>query len=117
MTTTTTPLNQIFKTIIPPEALYELLDKICVKYNSVYTFNTASYKKGIYIQEIPAFISKYTSYYYVSKQKYVTSSLTYKKMTTVIRQICNSNNIAYTSQILYDKSKYEIVYMITAAST
>lgn len=105
--------SQLFKTVIPSDALFELLDKICVKHNSIYTFNTASYKKGMYTQDIPTFISKYTSFYYLSKQKYITTALNYKKMITILRQICNSNTIAYTSQIIYDKSKYEIVYFIT----
>ena len=51
-------------------------------------------------------------YYHLSKRKYLEKKVTYNSFTTVLRQICNYNKIIYTSQIKYDKSKYEIVYYI-----
>ena len=39
-----------------------------------------------------------------------TRKMDYNKFVTVIRQIANSIDVHYTSEIIYDKSKYEIVY-------
>ena len=36
----------------------------------------------------------------------------YIKFITVIRQICNSINIKYTTQLVYNNSTYEIDYHI-----
>jgi hypothetical protein len=38
--------------------------------------------------------------------------MTYKNFLTVLRQICNNLCIPYTSKILYNKSKYNIIYII-----
>ena len=104
--------NQIFKKNIPTEILFNLLDTICMKNEKHYTLNINSFKKGIFIGSIPAFIEECKQYYHNSKQKYLEKKLTYNSFTTVLRQICNFNKITYTSQIKYDKSTYDIVYYI-----
>jgi hypothetical protein len=38
--------------------------------------------------------------------------MNYNSFVTILRQICNFNKIIYTSQIKYDKSKYDIIYHI-----
>ena len=104
--------TQIFKKPIPNENLFTLLDSICVKNEKCYTLNTNSYKKGLFNESIPQFFSACNEYYHNSKKKYLERKLTYNNFTTVIRQICNFNKIVYTSQIKYDKSKYDIIYYI-----
>ena len=104
--------SQIFKYNIPNSLLFELLDKICMKNEKHYTFNSDSYKKGVYKQEIQNFIEECKPYYYISKRKYLEKKLSYNSFTTILRQICNFNKITYTSQIIYDKSNYNIVYYI-----
>ena len=105
--------TQIFKTKIPSKLLYELMDKICLKTDKYYLFNTLSFKKGLAQNNaIAEFFENIKPYYHVSKQKYVEGEITYKKMTTVIRQLCNFNKIVYTSKIIYDKSSYDIHYLI-----
>ena len=42
---------QIFKKNIPNEILFELLDSICLKNEKHYTFNTDSFKRGIYKED------------------------------------------------------------------
>ena len=37
------------------------------------------------------------TYYHNSKKKYLERKLTYNSFTTVLRQICNFNNITYTT--------------------
>lgn len=104
--------KQIFKYPIPAEPLFELLDKICTKEDNTYIFNNNAYKKGIFDNNIPPFLEECKPYYHASKQKYVEKKMTYTGFTTVLRQICNFNNIKYTTKIRYEKSTYEIVYYI-----
>ena len=104
--------SQIFKNNIPNSMFFELIDSICLKNEKHYTFNSDSFKKGIYRNTIPQFIEYCKSFYYLSKRKYLERKLSYNTFTTIIRQICNHNNITYTSRILYDKSNYNIEYYI-----
>ena len=71
-----------------------------------------SFKKGIYKDLIPKFLENCKSYYHISKRKYLEKELTFNSFITVLRQICNFNNITYTSKIKYDKSSYFITYYI-----
>ena len=104
--------NQIFKNIIPHEKLFELLDSICLKNDKYYTFNVEAFKRGVYKDFIQQFIEFCMPYYHISKRKYLEKKLSFNSFTTILRQICNLNKITYTSQIKYDKSKYDIVYYI-----
>jgi len=104
--------SQTFKTIIPTEKLFELLEQICAKGNKFFILDNNAYKKGIYTGIIPDFLNFCKSYYYTSKRKYVEKELTNKSFMTVIRQICKTNNITYTSHINYNNSNYDIAYHI-----
>lgn len=104
--------SQIFKNSVPNVMFFELLDKICFKNEKHYTFNSDSFKRGIYSEDIQNFIKLCTPYYHISKRKYLDRKLTHNSFTTILRQICNFNKIKYTSEIKYDKSKYDIVYYI-----
>jgi hypothetical protein len=103
---------QIFKERIPSHILFDLLEDLCVKNEKYYIFNNISYKKGIFTEKINDFLNTCKPYYFTSKQKYLDRKITYNKFMTVVRQICNINNIVYTSKIKYDKSLYEIEYYI-----
>jgi len=104
--------TQIFKTNIPNEVLFKLLDYICLKNEKHYVLNSESFKKGIFKEDIQKFFECCIPYYHLSKRKYLERKLTYNSFTTIIRQICNFNKITYTSQIKYDKSSYDIMYYI-----
>lgn len=104
--------TQIFKKNIPNELVFNLLNSICIKNDKYYTFNTESFKKGVFKNDIQKFIEDCTPYYHLSKRKYLERKLTYNSFTTILRQICNFNKITYTSQIKYNKSQYCIVYYI-----
>ena len=104
--------SQIFKNIIPTNKFFELLDKICAKGNNFFIVDNNAYKKGIYTGTIPDFFKFCKSYYYTAKRKYLERELTNKSFITVIRQICKTNKITYTSHINYNKSQYDIVYHI-----
>jgi hypothetical protein len=104
--------TQIFKKNVPNEIIFSLLEKICLKHDNYYILNIDSFKKGMYKEIIQTFIRNCYDYYHISKRKYLDTKLTFNSFTTIIRQICNFNKIAYTSQIKYDKSSYIIVYYI-----
>jgi hypothetical protein len=105
-------ISQIFKNQIPNELLIKILNNIAVKNDKCYVLNNNSYKKGLFNESIQNFIGECLPYYHLSKRKYLERKLTYNSFITIIRQICNFNNIVYTSQIKYDKSAYDIVYYI-----
>jgi hypothetical protein len=106
--------SQIFKKTIPKELLFTLLDIICIKNEKNYIFNKNSFKKGIFDNSIIQFLDDCKEYYHISKQKYIDKEkkVTYNNFTTILRQICNSNKVTYTSKIKYDKSSYDIIYYI-----
>lgn len=104
--------SQIFKNKIPNKIFIELIDSICLKNDKYYTFNLESFKKGVYIGAVQQFIEYCKPFYHISKRKYLEKKLTYNAFTTILRQICNLNKITYTSQIMYNKSTYNIEYYI-----
>jgi hypothetical protein len=104
--------TQIFKKNLPNELIFTLLDSMCLKNEKHYTLNIEAFKRGIFKEVLYKFINDCTPYYHLSKRKYLERKLTYNSFTTILRQICNFNKITYTSQIIYDKSSYGIVYYI-----
>jgi hypothetical protein len=104
--------SQIFKNKIDNKLLFDLLDKICIKNDSYYIFNNNAFKKGKYTDDIDVFINECVPYYHLSKRKYLEKKITQKSFVTILRQICNFNNIRYVSKIVYNKSTYDVVYYI-----
>ena len=104
--------TQIFKTMFPSEKIFNLLDSLCIKNDKHYIFDTNSFKKGMFTEEINKFLEECKPYYHISKRKYLEKKLTYNSLATIIRQICKFNKFTYTSKIVYDRSTYDIVYYI-----
>ena len=50
--------------------------------------------------------------YYDSKKHYITRKMDYNRFITILRQLCNVNNIKYETKMVYNSSTYEIVYYI-----
>jgi hypothetical protein len=104
--------SQIFKKDFPSEILFNLLENICMKNEKHYILNSDSFKKGIFNKSIENFLEICKPYYHNSKKNYLEKKMTYNTFITVIRQICNHNKLTYTSQIKYNKSSYDIIYII-----
>ena len=104
--------TQIFKKKIPNEYLFQLLDKICVKTKNYYLINKISFKKAMYNNYIKDFYELCREYYHISKRKYIDKPITYNSFMTIVRQICNFNNIIYKNDIKYDRSSYDINYYV-----
>ncbi len=105
-------LNQIFKTQISIQLLFELLEKVCIKTEKYYLVDMNAYRKLVYYNYYEPFSKLILNNYHLSKQFYITRKLTYNSFTNIIRQICKSNNIMFTNQLKYNESQYNIDYMI-----
>ena len=111
-----TTKSQLFKSSVPIEPLYELLEKICVDKDNdekFYILSKSSYKSAAFNNLIEPFCMKYVEVYHYSKKKYVERKMNYNRFITVVRQICSVNNIIYEYKIVYNKSTYDIVYYIS----
>jgi hypothetical protein len=104
--------NQIFKTIIHPDLLWEFIKENGEEVEDYYIFNKSLYKKAVFRETIQPFIQQLDAYYYTSKKHYITRKLDYIKFITIIRQLCNSIDVPYKTELVYNNSTYEIVYYI-----
>mgnify|MGYP000065898170 FL=1 len=104
--------DQIFRETIPNQILFDLLDKVCIKTDNYYLFDMNAYRKLAYHEYIQPFCQDIRHYYYLGKQFYVTRKQTYKSFTNLLRQICKRNVVMYAKQIVYNRSEYNIHYLI-----
>jgi len=106
-------MSQIFKKNIDSELIISFLKEFCQnEKKNEYIFSPISFKKAEYNNKILNLIENLKEYYHKSKQFYLNRTMTYKHFLTVLRQICNHLCLSYTSKILYNKSKYNIIYII-----
>jgi len=105
-------MKQIFRKLIPPKVLFELLEKVCLKTEKYYFIDLNAFKKILFHKYHIEFIEKIRGCYYLSKQFYVDRKFTYNSCVNIIRQICKSNEITFTSEIKYNESKYNIDYFV-----
>lgn len=105
--------NQIFKTIVPKEILFDLLDKICEpKEDGRYLVDNAAYKRMKFHNYHTGFLTKLIDYYHWSKRFYVEREFTYQSFANILRQLTRLHNIEMTSQIRYSESSYFIDYLL-----
>ena len=69
--------TQIFKNMIPSEKIFHLLDSLCIKNDKHYFFDSNSFKKGMFTEEINKFLEECKPYYHISKRKYLEKKITY----------------------------------------
>ena len=105
-------LKQIFRDNIPTTLLFDLLERICLKTEKYYLIDQNAYKKLIFMRHDESFLETILPYYQISKRFYVTRKCTYNSFINIIRQICKSNDVMFTSKIHYNESKYNIDYFI-----
>lgn len=105
--------KSLFIKDISNNILFSLLNKTCTcEDNKYYIWNKVSFKLASYHEYISKFCDEIRPYYHPKKQFYTERKMNYFKFMTIIRQICNANEIQYTSKFEYGKSDYEIVYYI-----
>jgi len=104
--------NQLFKHSIAPNVLWDFLNENGEEQLDYYIFSKPLYKKAGFNNTIIPFVAGMVNYYYDSKKHYATRKMDYPKFITILRQLCNSLAVDYTTQLLYNNSTYEIVYYI-----
>jgi hypothetical protein len=104
--------KQIFRKEVPVSLLFDVLDQICLKTDKYYLVDQNAYRKLLYNNLHNKLADDLLDYYHISKQFYVQRKMTYNSFTNVVRQICKSTNIVFTSQIKYNESKYSIDYLV-----
>jgi hypothetical protein len=105
-------LKQIFKENVPINTLYELLEKVCLKTDKYFLIDNNSFKKLLYFNYHTEFLERILPCYQESKKFYAVRKFTYNSFVNIVRQICKSNDIMFTSKIKYNESKYNIDYFI-----
>ena len=108
--------THIFKKTMPREIVKSFMEKIAIKAEKHYIVNYESLKKAKYETCYDDFLNTIKPYYYNSKQHYVEHATDYKKFLTILRQICNFNNIAYKPIVTYSHSKSFVEYHIYYSS-
>jgi hypothetical protein len=101
-------MNQIIKTKI--DFFNEFIISIGTVENNYVMIDETIFKKAEYNNLIRPFIDKLVPHYHKSKQFYLTREINFSNFITVIRQICKSNDIEYTSKLKYSKSSHYIEY-------
>jgi len=87
-----------------------------MKTDKYYLVDHNAFRKIAFYNYHDELLAKLAPYYFTSKQFYLTRKFTYNSFTNIIRQICKSNNVMFTSQMKYNESKYSIIYMIYFAN-
>jgi hypothetical protein len=99
--------------MITNEYFYSILDKICLlKNDKFYIINNDAFKKMKFLDLYQEFIDNLKPFYKASKQHYLTRPPKYTGFLTLLRHVCKSNELIYSSKIKYDKSQYEIIYYV-----
>lgn len=107
-------MSQIFKKKISRNILEEFFNLYLGKENDKYTFNKYIFKKMVLDETVEEFCNFLSEYYHKSKiSLYIEREHTYKTIATILRQVCNYNNISFYSKIKYLNSSYETNYYIT----
>jgi hypothetical protein len=114
--------TQVFNKEVSLKCLYEILkdilNKVCMIDSSdemditEFVITKALFKRAEIHNLIKPFIETIREHYYLSKQHYIDRQINYNNFITIIRQLCNVNDIKYVSTIVYSKSNYEIEYTI-----
>ena len=113
--------SQLFCRDISNTILYNLLDSVTkideIQDNSnnsieYYKLDKILFKKLEYHNLLNNFLRVLKEYYYSNKQFYLERTMTYNNFLTIIRQICNYNNITIKKHIIYQKNIYSIEYYI-----
>lgn len=104
--------THVFKKKLEPALLFDFLKPICAETATYAIVNSESMKIAMYTNHYEDFIRTVGPYYYESKRFYLKSDPSYKAFLTIIRQICNFNNIAYKSIIKYAHSSSTVEYYV-----
>ena len=101
-------MNQIIKKKV--DFFNEFIISIGIVENNYVIINETIFKKDEYTDLIKPFFEKLVPYYHKSKQFYLTREINFSSFITVLRQICKSGDVHFTSKLKYSKSTHYIEY-------
>jgi hypothetical protein len=104
--------RQLFRRPVPIHLLTDLLDKISLKTDKYYLIDENAYRIMVHMDYHTGFCEEMLNYYHASKAHYVNRDFSYNSFVNIIRQICKSLSVMYVSQMKYEKSKYNIDYLV-----
>ena len=104
--------SQLFRKPVPISILIDFLETNGYKRLNGIIFSKASFKKSQMFGTLVSFLNVIKDCYRKSKQIYATRAMSYKNIITIIRQICKYHHIPFTNRMKYEKSTYEIIYII-----
>lgn len=91
-------------TEIPNKILYDILEKVAIKYHDYYYFNYTSYRKLFFLDIFDKFVESIIHAYKPEYHFYLTKRpVTYNMVVTILRHICKKNNIPF--KIMYSLFK------------
>ena len=102
--------KKIFKKNPDKTDFVNMLNKVCMIDNRKYIIYDELYKKNMTI--IHSYISELKNNYHISKQDYL-EDINFKKCITIIKQICNVNNIGCDNKRKYQNNSYKIYYIFS----
>lgn len=103
-------MNELFKTQITYNTIYNLLYDICIQEKNYLIFNLIQFKKLKFYSKLDDILLFLKPFYKETKQKYIEKGNKYKGFVTILRQLCKLYNIKYMNKIVYDHSNYTIIY-------
>jgi len=101
-------MNQIIKTKI--DFFNEFIISIGIIENNYVIVNETIFNKAQYNNLIKPFFENLLPHYHKSKQFYLLREINFASFITVLRQICKSNDVHFTSKLKYSKSSHYIEY-------
>ena len=104
--------NQTIKTYV--DIFEPFIKEICPMENNAYVFDHNIYKRIAFDGKLNHFLEQLKTYYFKNKHYYIQpEDIKYNRFLTIIRQVCNKNDIIYKKNIKYIMSKYTVSYEIT----
>ena len=106
--------TDILKRPMDHSILMRFLDQISSLHKNEFLINYDTLKRAKYNDNelLDRFLDEIRPYYYISKRNYLDETVTYRRFLTIIRQICNYNNIPYRSTLKYEHSKQKVEYYV-----
>lgn len=89
---------RIFYEPVDIDIVYDILERCCIKTDKHYTFNQLAYKQMVFLQLLDGFLQQITPFYRENKREYVTREMNFVNFLTILKQICNSNGVPFSSR-------------------
>ena len=100
--------KNIFKNNPDKTDFVNMLKNVCMIDNRKYILYDELYKKSM--TTIHSYISELKNNYHISKQSYL-EDINFKKCVTIIKQICKTHDIEWSTKRKYQNNSYKIYYI------